>query len=230
MTEDEEIVLRLRSQLYREGVSGDIGVSPLREGMRYSPTRCMCGGGCESLLECAFWYQIRKTSEGENFALRQVSIGPYRVDSLFDCAGDLVAVELDGAAYHDPDEDAKRDAILLRWVDRIIRIPYAAMTYFPHATMRILSQWHGRFALRAYDIFCVSEQEFRDEMDVANGRIGEDGYEFADIYKWLDWADPNYEIWKIDSRGRGFAMSPKAYLYTWNVKPIRRFNRGEATA
>lgn len=40
---------------------------------------CRCGGGCESVLECEFWYWLRKTDSGEARALRQFQVGWLRV-------------------------------------------------------------------------------------------------------------------------------------------------------
>ncbi len=118
---------------------------------------CRCGAGCESVLECEFWYWLRKTDLGEKKALRQFPIGSHRVDCLIGCGDDLVVVELDGKEFHQhrTEEDLQRDAELLTKVDAVIRIPYAALHYYPRATFELLGTWYERFRLRGIDVYCI---------------------------------------------------------------------------
>lgn len=134
----------------RVGIAEAFGTAPRRDDMRR--TSCKCNGGCESVLECDFWYWIRKTPMMEREAARQVQIGPYRVDCLFECGGKMVVVELDGAAYHDPEADWYRDGDLLMVIDAVIRIPYAPVKFFPHeCSSQLVSTvrtWQLRHLLR----------------------------------------------------------------------------------
>ena len=185
--------------------------------------RCLrCFDACESVLECDFWHFLRKTARGHDGAEQQVKIGKYRVDCLIDCDGQRVVIELDGAEFHqDERKDWERTKEILRSVDAVIRIPYAAMHFYPQATMCVLGSWYPRLA-RDGDLFCMTVDEFMDELrsqDYSNG-------DFRSEEAWVDEVETCYELWK-DS---GWVGSPKAYLKRWNVKCIRRFTPSRSAA
>lgn len=186
--------------------------------------RCTCGGLCESPLECSFWHFMRKTPLGERGVQQQAAIGPYRVDCLCDCDGASVVVELDGAEFHqDQLADLRREDFILQTVDAVIRIPYAAMHFYPHATFCVLGKFYRRFELRAVDIFCIPVCELRHEMSegvTANG-------DFTSEAAWLEWAEPNFELWgTLPELGVGWVGSPKAWLKRWDIKPITLRRKG----
>ena len=85
----------------------------------------------DSVLEERFWHWVRKTSGKWHGSASQFHIGKYRVDTLFDCGGKMVVVELDGKAYHDQEADKERDSVIINSVDAIIRIPFAAVWHYP---------------------------------------------------------------------------------------------------
>jgi very-short-patch-repair endonuclease len=176
---------------------------------------CRCGGGCDSVLECEFWYWLRKTELGEKRALRQFQIGPFRVDCLIECGGELVVIELDGRQYHDKNADFLRDTELLRHVDAVIRIPYPAMHYYPDATMEVLGSWYSRLRRRNCDSCCIHATEI--ELQI-KGNVDSRG-EFATREAWIDYAEPSYDVWFVKDC-IGWAASLKTFLLEWKCAPI----------
>lgn len=146
---------------------------------------CICGGGCESPLECRFWVWLGRTHDEHSGAARQVRIGKYRADVLCETGGRRIVIELDGKRWHqDFERDHRRDrAILLDQIDEIIRIPYAAFNFYPFATFACLASWHDRFTLRHNHIMCVSADHLRQELEAA-----------ADKRKFLR-DSINYDVW-----------------------------------
>ena len=73
-----------------------------------------------SLPEILLWQEVR--SLGNPFRLRrQVPIAGSTVD--FACHGARIVFEVDGAAFHDPEKDRRRDLILTAEGYRVCRIP-----------------------------------------------------------------------------------------------------------
>lgn len=210
----------LINDIEANGLCDALGVAPLRPGMYVDPQKCKCGGGCESVLECDFWYYIRKTNAMERNAARQWQVGRYRVDAIFNCDGKTVVVELDGAEFHkDERKDLNRVKDLLLSVDTVIRIPYQSMHFYPRATFAVLGNWFPRFALRGQDVCCMTTDEFVAQL--RNEPYGEG--DFVNEREYLEWADPNYELWMPG----GWVGSPKAWMHQWNVKILRRFDSSE---
>lgn len=187
------------------------------------PSKCQCGGGCESVLECAFWYWLRKTKLAERGAHRQVQVGRYRVDAMVECDGANVVVELDGKMWHtDKRKDWERDKVLLSTVDAVIHIPYAALTFYPHATFSVLAFWHQRFKLRGKSLTCLSAVEFAAELNQSMG----DCLDKQLQREFLEQVELQYEIWHA-AETFGWAGSPKAWIHRleWNTSPITRMVR-----
>jgi len=185
---------------------------------------CPCGGGCESALECEFWYWLKfKTHGGDFRAIRQVPIGQFRVDCLIECGSQLVVVELDGKAFHQGRsvQDNRRDCELIKQVDAIIRIPYAALHHFPRATFRVLEEWFPRFAVRQ-EIFVINVWDLANEIEKS---VDFDG-DFLTPRDWLNWADSRFELWALVLNSVGWVGSPLAWLKQWNVTPITLRRRG----
>lgn len=118
----------------------------------------------DSVLEEDFWWFLAGTNLGHAGAESQARIGRYRVDALIDCDGDKVVVELDGKAFHDKAKDAVRDSEIIKSVDAIIRIPFAAIHYCHHATFRVLEAWYPRFATRR-DMRVIELGDFMSELE-----------------------------------------------------------------
>jgi very-short-patch-repair endonuclease len=214
LVEAAEDVLR---DIERVGISEASGLEQVPPDRIVDPEKCSCGGGCESVLECEFWYWVRKTDKMEREANRQVQIAGFRVDSLFWDAGQSIVVELDGKQFHqDKRKDWERDKALLRCVDCVIHIPYAAMHFYPHATMQVLASWYPRFKLRGIDLCCLTVPEFGAELE-----------QHSDITakrEYVDSVESAYEIW-WSCETFGMACSPKAWLHrtSWKTEPIRRY-------
>lgn len=177
--------------------------------------------GIESPLEESFWHRFNFQCRGPfEHAQSQKQIGDYRVDAFFICSGKRIVVELDGKAFHDAAADADRDSWLLHSgeVDEIIRIPYAAMTFYGDATMRILEEWHPEFAV-AHNWFLVDRHELNEEINHVRNCVNGDW--LGDVHGWLDWADGVFDVWAAIG-DFGIACSPKAILKGWDVTPITR--------
>lgn len=110
------------------------------------------GGGFEqgeSVLEERFWDLMNRTAERHRGAKPQFQIDRFRVDSIVDCDGHAVVVELDGERYHlDKRYDQARDDYLCQFVSGVIRIPFHAIWNCPDATFAILGLWFPRFAIK----------------------------------------------------------------------------------
>lgn len=206
-----DIMLETLEEVDRLGWDKAFGLSP-RPNHIPDPRKCRCGGGCDSLLECTFWYWLRKTEAVERGCRRQVIIGQYRVDVFCEWGGKRIVVELDGKEFHqDQHADIRRDKVLLEAVDAVIRIPGPALHWYPEAVFSILGRWYSRFELRGCDIFCMPAAEFRNEIE---GAVHGDG-DYLTVESFLDWADPNYELWS-DHDTFGRVGSPKMF-YRDNV-------------
>ena len=206
-------------EIERVWIHEALGIEQCPPDRPYDPEKCMCGAGCESVLECEFWYWVRKTDKMEREANRQVEIAGFRVDSLFWCGGLSVVVELDGKQFHqDKRKDWERDKALLRCVDAVIHVPYAAMHFCPHATMQVLASWYPRFKLRGIDICCLSVAEFGSELEQHHDETMKREY--------VERVESAYEIWWA-SETFGMACSPKAWLArgTWKTETIRHYRR-----
>lgn len=210
-----EIWAEVIADVKRLGPAEAFGLQPIKPWQVINPQTCHCGGGCESLLECRFWYYVRKTELMERKAERHARIGRYFVDSIFDCDGKLVAVELDGKQYHDAERDHRRDAVILHSIDAIIRIPFASMHWYPEATMQVLGSWFPRFLHRnGLSPYCFTPAEFEGQRQLAReSACWENDAEF------LEYADRHYEIWSV-AEDYGIACSAKAWLCNWKVAPI----------
>lgn len=201
------------AEIEKVGMREYFGLEQLPPNRIVDNSKCKCGGGCESVLECEFWYWVRKTPDIERNAQRQVSISRFRVDSLFECDGKKVVVELDGKRWHkDKRADWERDKKLIESVDAVIRIPYAAMHFYPHATFSVLASWYPRFKLRAICGSCFSAEELYSEIEKL------DQYEpFLSRREWVETVEPDYEVWHAGEMF-GFAGSVKAWIYRDHYK------------
>jgi hypothetical protein len=161
----------------------------------------------DSVLERRFWHMLRKTEGAWHGAIDQFQIGKFRVDCLIDCDGKAVVIELDGKAYHDAMADELRDAELLKSVDAIIRIPFAAMWYYRYGTFKILGEWFPRLALRTDYNTVISVADFKEEFQAA--------YECRDN-DWNDYveaAEHSYDVWERDG-DMALVGSPSAFQYS----------------
>lgn len=210
-----QITREVFEDVQAKGWNETFGLSP-RDEKYFDATKCRCGGGCESVLECWFWYWMRKTPAVERGAQRQAWIGKRRVDCLCDCDGESVVIELDGKAFHtDARAEWERDKELLATVGTIIHFPFAAMWWFPEATFSVLATWYPRFKLRATDLMCCTIPEFLEEIE---NSVHPDS-DFPTRASYLDWAEPNFELWSANE-AHGWVGSPKAWFQKWNVRPI----------
>ena len=156
----------------------------------------------DSVLEQMYWHMLRKSEKGWHGAVDQFQIGAFRVDCLINCDGKLVVVELDGAKYHNALDDELRDRELLKSVDAIIRVPFAAMWYYRYAVFAVMSEWFPRFKMRAEHQLTLSLDEFREELNA------------DDLYcqeSYLDEAEDSYNIWEVGG-DMGLVGSPSGFL------------------
>jgi very-short-patch-repair endonuclease len=182
----------------------------------------------ESELEKAFWLRAAKTHGTFDRVDSQKQIGPYRVDSYFEINGQRLAIELDGAAYHEATRDNERDSFILRngLVDQIIRIPFAAMFHYRDATFAVLERWVPEFASEM-PIHCIPYKAFLDELNKASQEIGSYGRysDFFSVNEFIEWADGFYEVFNAGIL-YGFACSVKSArcigLETSKLKFINR--------
>jgi very-short-patch-repair endonuclease len=99
----------------------------------------------ESPIEHYFWHGMEKHFRGDDaWAQSCVCGGKYRLDAVFTHRSYKVAVELDGARFHNEDDDKKRDAEILRAreVHEIVRITGRAITYAQYACFAVLEDWY----------------------------------------------------------------------------------------
>lgn len=158
----------------------------------------------DSVLEERFWHMFRKSVKGWHGAADQVQIGAFRVDCLVDCDGQLVVVELDGAKYHNALDDELRDKEILKSVDAIIRIPFAALWYYRYAVFEVMATWFPRFQLKASHGLTLNASEFH-----ANVRDYQDDYYTLDEY--LDEIEHSYNIWEVGG-DMAIVGSPSGFL------------------
>ena len=158
------------------------------------------------------WHALAKT--GIRFA-QQVQMLGYRLDFVIFLDGE-VALEIDGAQYHDPKRDARRDEQLLRSgrLAEIIRIPAAAVLYFRDATMKVLSKWHP--GLRSPEFVFMPERAMQEANQiiaslpfVGEAESREAAYHFAYgeaasvtekqavVGSPLSMVDSSHEIWRL---------------------------------
>lgn len=188
-----------------------------RKGCGVRMSKCVCGNGCDSHLECMFWHHMRKTQLDEQGTEHQKAIGRYRVDAFVDCDGQKVVVELDGKAFHNQERDAIRDEFVLQHCDAVIRIPFAAMWYYERATFEVLAYWFPRFRI-AKDVCVHSLAELQQRIenmqeDFYNYELGMSKREYLDKIEFI------VDVWDADDKF-GFVGSPKAFVYNWNITPI----------
>ena len=178
----------------------------------------------DSILEREFWCMASRRWNFDFADVRgQLKAGRYRCDAGFRIGGEWVAIELDGTAYHDQEYDSHRDQWILANTDvkEIVRIPYAAMTYFPEATFSVLESWHPtEFEMYAVEYSCLHEDDFMRWLE----KPKTESFPFDSIDDYLEYAHVNNEVWSA-TESTGWAQSPKAYLQNWNTKPIKRTTR-----
>jgi very-short-patch-repair endonuclease len=189
---------------------GTYVVQRLIEGLRRG-TICPCRLRYEhrgdSVLEEMFWHMIRKTSASTHASIDQFQIGRYRVDSIFDCDGKAVVVELDGKQFHNKELDRIRDAEIAQHVSAIIRVPFAAMWYYKDATMKVLGEWFPRFRITE-SILLLSQTELEQE----HAYVEESG-DYLNDDEWYEETEYSYDVWQINGN-LGFVGSPKQFLRT----------------
>jgi very-short-patch-repair endonuclease len=157
----------------------------------------------ESGLEQSFWHSFFKCIGPFSFYSPQYVINPYRLDGIVVTQSRRIGIELDGKAFHNKQRDWERDKYILQTgqLDEIIRIPYAAMTYFRDGVFRILSHWHIEFAFRSFDMMVMSWGDFCNEMQVSRADAYFDERQFRrDI-------EPLYEIFDVEET-YGWVCSP----------------------
>lgn len=191
----------------------------------------------ESPLERAFWHEASKCKAEVAECDAQVQCGRYRVDALIKTLeGRSIAVELDGASYHDEEADWERDKEILfgRFVDEIIRIPFAAMWYFGRATFCVLAQWHPMFTLKKpSSVF--SGIEYDNERTLVQEEIAESGGDagYLHIRDWEKEVGDGYEVfWELNNsyaRVGGPRQYELSKVGDSGTRPIRRFVYHEAT-
>lgn len=176
----------------------------------------------ESPLEELFFHNLVQRGCGSfTSVIPQFEVGRRRVDLMVECESSLcrVGIELDGAAYHDADRDWYRDMEILEsgLVDEIIRIPYAAAWFYPHATFAVLGEWHPEF--KRYHNSTVSWAELLEtvkSMTQAN---------YASEMEAIDSIEYCVEVYKADA-SMGFACSPKtAFCRFSGVSKLRYIKR-----
>lgn len=178
----------------------------------------------ESPIESKFWHMLEKTAFDKFDKLDvQVQCGRYRIDVLIVLNGYRLGIELDGKEFHEDEADAIRDAWLFdhNYLDEIIRIPGYAIHWYPHGTMRVLMEWHPALATPTPG-FVMSVEEFREEFEAAKETLVP--HSFTSIEAWLDWAEPNYDIWFMRDNW-GLVWSPRRLIRLEKLKPIRRIVR-----
>lgn len=174
----------------------------------------------DSVLEKRFWAAMNKTRKTWHGAVDQFPIGRFRVDCLIDCDGKLVVVELDGKTYHDALADDLRDKELLKSVDAIIRVPFAAMWHYEAATMKVLSQWFPRFAVTNYAVRSLTEF-YRELQDVEDGHT-----HYYNRGEYLEDHENAIDVWELDGNV-ALVGSPSGFLHT-NKRHRVWIQRGKA--
>jgi very-short-patch-repair endonuclease len=181
------------------------------------PAGCWCFTGmkCESDLECKFWWHVKSSNAFRSGLLEsQVVVGKYRVDAMATVGSYRIGIELDGKKFHDPKRDAVRDRELLKSIDGVIHIPFAAVAYYPDATMAAIGSWFpALYHYRGGWVFT------RDELIECLANLEGDGdYYTEDL--WLDAFDANYEVWWPLNEDTCLIGSPRAFVNGWKLQAV----------
>lgn len=178
-------------------------------------TVCSCVGNFgvrgDSVLEQQFWHMLLKTKINWHGAAEQFQIGRHRVDSIIDCDGQAVVIELDGKKWHDVNADRVRDSEVIKSVDAIIRIPFAAMWYYRAGTFKILGDWFPRLAV-SDDISVLTKSELQEE----HAGVGdEESPYFMDQTEqdYLESIETVYDVIDVDEP-YAWVGSPRQFLRT----------------
>lgn len=140
----------------------------------------------ESVLEAKFWEFVSRTDKGLAGSRSQLEIGPYRTDSIFDCDGEAVVVELDGTRYHqDYEYDSARDRFLVNYVSAVIRIPYKSLWHFPQATFGVLASWFPRFKMPLDPTVINCRTTHADLQELANRDVRYEVFDASPSRGWV---------------------------------------------
>lgn len=196
------------------------------EGALRHDKSCMVSRGAEtseSPLEDMFWHFMRKTDVDKWDSIDgQHQIGRRRLDAMFVTQGRSIDIELDGKEFHqDERADMERDRSLILdyGVDEVIRIPYAAMMFAPHATFKILATWHPSLAINSPD-YVMSVAEAGEELNRLIYQQSQDGYDDA-IYH----TDASAEVYDIVTDGLAWALTFDAWRKRNRATAIKRLTR-----
>lgn len=174
----------------------------------------------ESPLESMFWHVLEKAKHACFVAIEpQKQVGRFRLDAFVQTHQCRHGIELDGKAFHDAKADRERDREILETgqVDDIIRIPFAAMNYFPGATFECLRSWDQSLATpRPWNVFDIAGAH-RD----ADASTDGDGNQYT-IEQWATEFEYCYEMAIYGGAFACKACSPLAWLKSWKVDPITR--------
>lgn len=177
----------------------------------------------ESVLESYFWHRVRKSSRGPfDEIVPQFKVMGYRCDSMFRIGDRRIVIELDGASFHEPEADIKRDNAILSssQVDEIIRIPFAAMWYHDRSTLHVLGSWHSEFdCVRSGKMSLCDARTY-----VRSVECGDDSSAqwFSSFREWYtDWLK-SQSLWNVTGDSLGFAGPAGAFFEQWKCSPITR--------
>lgn len=175
----------------------------------------------ESVLEDLWWHMASKCRELPP-GVAQYRVGRWRIDAAYTINTRVIGIELDGKTYHDYERDKERDMAILATgeVHEIIRIPFAALEYFTHATMKMLSYWHSEFNLPDH-LWVFSIEEWDNQIRKVERDIWEWGNGGQSIDQFIDECDGTYSIWHADEHS-GFVCGPKSYANDWKKHIIER--------
>lgn len=166
-----------------------------------------CMAKSESPLERSFWLYSHRFAGPFVSIQSQKKIGCFRLDAFFETETARIGIELDGAAYHDQNEDYRRDREILRsgLVDEIIRIPFAAITYYPNATCCVLAAWHNEFEVPR-EFSCLRLDEATEEVS----EMEKAGVGLRD--ECIEWVDKNFEVYSDECDMFNYACSYKTAI------------------
>ncbi len=108
------------------------------------------GSECESPIEQALEHHLTKFLAGHVSVERQVPCttlwGAFRFDFVLSANGLRIALECDGAEYHDQEHDEWRDAVTLGSgiVDEVVRFAGHSIHHCPDDCLFVLSCMHPR--------------------------------------------------------------------------------------
>lgn len=150
---------------------------------------------------------------------------PHEIDAQRETAGyrldfftiDGIGWEIDGKRWHDPDRDKKRDAAILRSgvVHSIIRIPAAALHYFPDACMACFTFWTSRQFPNTAITALAARRQWQEIIQSADT-------EHDSRREWVEWAyDADAFEAERDHAGIG---CPLAFVDGWELlsEPLKR--------